>query len=146
LAVVLSFYGGNSAFAAPKVDPAEKYFQEGNAHATKSEFQKAIDAYKKAIKFDAKSASIHYNLANVLIATNQVDEAIKEYNIAIELNPLIPDFHRNLGFAYAVKRDGKKAKEKYEALKILSPKHAEELMLWIKTENEQLQPAKTQKK
>ncbi len=115
---------------------ALKHYIEGNNYSNQGEFEKAIASYKKSLKANDLVGPTHYNLGNALVADNKVKEAIAEYQRAIDLNPLIAEYHRNQAYAYALLQNGKMAEKKYNALKLLSPKHAEELLLWIKTANE----------
>lgn len=115
---------------------ALKYYIEGNDYSNRGEFEKAIESYKKSLKANDLVGPTHYNLGNILVATDKLKDAVAEYQRAIDLNPLIAEYHRNQGYAYALLQNGDMAKKKYEALKMLSPKHAEELLLWIKTANE----------
>ncbi len=76
--------------------------------------------------------------------TEQADleKAVKEYQTAIELSPLSPEYHRNLGYAYALLKKGDLAKKQYEELKKMNPSLAEELMSWIKRDNKGDNPLK----
>ncbi|MFQ5443217.1 MAG: tetratricopeptide repeat protein [Nitrospinales bacterium] len=117
-------------------EKAIKLLNEGNDYSKQGQFKKAIHAYQKAIKIDNTLSTAHYNLANIFVATGKTDESISEYKLAIKLNPLEPDYHRNLGFAYALQQNGEMAKKKYEDLKVMAPAQAEELLLWIQQSNQ----------
>jgi tetratricopeptide (TPR) repeat protein len=139
--LILPAFFLSAAWAAE--DEALKHFLSGNEYSQKGDFPKAIEAYQKSIKADKTKPETHYNLGNVYVASAigktaqaDIEKAIKEYKTAIELNPLNPDYHRNLGYAYALDQKGDLAKGKYEELKKISPAHAEELMTWIKRDNQ----------
>jgi len=114
----------------------EKYFQAGNKYSRNGEFPESIESYRQALAINDAAPSIHYNLANVLVAMDKIDAAVEEYQRAIELNPLVPDYHRNLGFAYALQKKEVLARKKYEELMRMAPAKAEELRLWIQKENQ----------
>jgi tetratricopeptide (TPR) repeat protein len=48
---------------------------------------------------------VHYNLANALYLIEKINDAIKHYKRAIELNPKKAESFYNLGNAFCVKND-----------------------------------------
>ena len=59
----------------------------GIAYAKKSFFNRAIGAFKKACDLKTISANAHYNLGLAYEGAGILDEALKEFNTAHELNP-----------------------------------------------------------
>jgi tetratricopeptide (TPR) repeat protein len=114
-----------------ELEKATKFFEKGNLLSQKKNFMGAISAYERSIEINPNLGSVHYNLANIYVAINDLDSAIAEYKKAIKLDPKMSDFHRNLGFAYALKKDGENAKKTYEELKKMDPVQAEVLFQWI---------------
>ena len=114
-----------------QLEKATMLFEKGNLLSQNKDFKGAISAFKESIKINPNLGSVHYNLANIYVALDDLDAAIAEYKKAIKLAPKMSDFHRNLGFAYALKKDGENAKKKYEELKVMDPVQAEVLFQWI---------------
>ncbi|KAA2242530.1 WG repeat-containing protein [Chitinophaga agrisoli] len=52
----------------------------------KKQFAEAGKEYKLGIKVDSMNGYLHYNLANVMLATGAMDDAYREYTIANKLN------------------------------------------------------------
>ena len=50
-------------------------------------------------------SDVHYNLGNAMYLNENIDEAVKHYKAAIELNPKKPESYYNLGNALCVKND-----------------------------------------
>lgn len=63
----------------------------------------------------------HYNLGNIYRDKLLLDNAIKEYRIAIEINPKNPDGHANLGTSYRLKGLLDEAISQYEEVLKLNP-------------------------
>ena len=59
----------------------------GIAYATKSLFNRAIGAFKKACDLKPMSANAHYNLGMAYEGAGVLDEALKEFTNAHEINP-----------------------------------------------------------
>ncbi|VVH64635.1 TPR domain protein, putative component of TonB system, partial [uncultured Gammaproteobacteria bacterium] len=91
----------------------EEYLLEGNQDFYKSKFDKAIEAYEKAIKIKPNYEA-YYNIGLAYTSSNKFKEAIKAYEKAIEINPDYDTAYYNMGIAYA-KLD--KFKEAIEAFK-----------------------------
>jgi tetratricopeptide (TPR) repeat protein len=69
---------------------AEEYLLEGNQNYHKSEFKKAIEAYKKAIDIKPDEEA-YYNMGLAYTMLNEkvnFEEVIKAYKKAIEINPI----------------------------------------------------------
>jgi tetratricopeptide (TPR) repeat protein len=67
---------------------AEEYLLEGNQNYHKSEFKKAIEAYKKAIDIKPDEEA-YYNMGLAYTMLNEkvnFEEVIKAYKKAIEIN------------------------------------------------------------
>jgi tetratricopeptide (TPR) repeat protein len=45
-----------------KLKEAEEYYNLGNTYRTKGDYDRAIEAYKEAIKLDPDYVNAHYNL------------------------------------------------------------------------------------
>jgi tetratricopeptide (TPR) repeat protein len=77
LLLLFCFFQGNAQTVNQSIYKANQLYRKG-------EFQKAIEAYRKAQQKDPENAVIQYNLANALYRTNQFAEAERLYTEAIE--------------------------------------------------------------
>ena len=82
-----------------------KHSKRGNEYLKAEDYEKAVAAYKRAIKIDPLDASHHFNLANALRASNSqahftLDEAEREFRKAIELEPYRPELTFGLANFY----------------------------------------------
>jgi len=78
-------------------------------------------ALREALLLDPFSANIHYALANVMLAKQNVYEAIKEYEQTIELKPNLFAPLRNLAVLYQKKGFRHRAVEMWERALVCSP-------------------------
>lgn len=81
--------------AAPR-DPAI-YNVLGGALRAIGDFERAVDVYKKALRYDGKFTDGHFNLANTYRDLGRLDEAAAHYGKAVALEPDFVDAHFNLG-------------------------------------------------
>ncbi|VVM27877.1 hypothetical protein BSPWISOXPB_5428 [uncultured Gammaproteobacteria bacterium] len=91
---------------------AEEYFLEGNQDFYKSKFDKAIEAFKKAIEIKPNYEA-YYNIGVAYTSSNKFKEAIEAYEKAIKIKPNY-EAYCNIGIAYASSNKFKKAIEAYE--------------------------------
>lgn len=61
------------------------------------QFQKAVDALRKGIAKEKKSAEAYYNLGLAYKGLNQPAMAVTAYRDALKINPQMPEAHTNLG-------------------------------------------------
>jgi tetratricopeptide (TPR) repeat protein len=66
---------------------AFEWKEQGNRHFDKREYGAAYDCYTKAINLDRSEAIYHANRAWVLVNLERFEEAEKDSNTAISLNP-----------------------------------------------------------
>ncbi len=98
---------------------AEEYIEKGNNNYHKSEFEKAIEAYKKAIKIDPDSDGAHHNIGLAYHNLGKFEKAIEAYKKAIEINPNNDWAYSGMGGAYYNLGKFEKAIEAYKkAIKI----------------------------
>ena len=84
----------------------------------------AIKNYREAIRIDPKISALHFELAQLLWATDTVDgqkEAVAEYKTALELNPLDEKSESELGRIAAQNGDTKEALTDYTRALELQP-------------------------
>lgn len=74
---------------ATRLDPRAEYFALlGRAEAQNPQWRPdAIKSYREAIKLEPKNAGHHVGLAELLELEDRREEALEEYNIALELMP-----------------------------------------------------------
>ncbi len=70
-------------------------------------------------------AEAFHNRANLNIKNHNVDQAIRDYTKAIELNATAPNYFENRGRAYLRTQQYSKAKEDFDQAIILNPKNAD---------------------
>jgi tetratricopeptide (TPR) repeat protein len=101
----------------------------GAAKGMLKDYDKAIKKfvqslkYKKELKDYIFISEIHYNLGVSYQLTERLDNAIKNYNKAIELNPKLAQAFNNRGTAYADKGESDKAMADYNRAIELNPKY-----------------------
>lgn len=78
-------------------DEVEAYNKLGYLHYVQSDFEKALDAYEKAISLEPENAQMWYNKANVLRILRRFEDAKHSYLRSIALDCSCAEFHGNLG-------------------------------------------------
>lgn len=63
------------------------YYELGHLYLRKKDFLNSVNAFKLAIECEHNNPFYHNSLAYALVQTEQYDEAIEHYQIAINLNP-----------------------------------------------------------
>ena len=84
-----------------KIAAVYVYNTLGNVRYDQGRFEESIDFYRTAIAIRPDWEPSHYHLANALIKTQNIDGAIEEFRVAIELDPEEPDARNNLAWLYA---------------------------------------------
>jgi DNA-binding response OmpR family regulator len=102
-------------------DAANNAYQAGVGLYKEKQYEPAEASLREACQLDPFSANIHYALANVLLARNQVYDAIREYEHTIELKPDLFVPLRNLAILYQKKGFKNKAVEMWERALRCSP-------------------------
>lgn len=102
-----------------KLDPKNNYSllglsdastRKGNEFLEKEDFDKAKFYFEEAVKYDAKNSVAYAGLAEVLTSTDQAEEAIMNYEKALNLNQNLTELYTPLGIAYFQKGEINKAK------------------------------------
>lgn len=126
LALIFIFYGcGTSLKKKPSITKeemgivAENYVETGISYFEQEEFKKAIDEWKKALKYIPKDAEVHNFLGIAYHRVGHLDSSIAEYKRAVALKP---DYHQalnNTGYIYFLKGEYQEALQYFDrALKI----------------------------
>ena len=91
------------------------YVQEGEKLLLRySEFKKAEETFTKAIKYDKNNFEAYYYRGCARVNAMKYDEAIADFEKAVELKPDYADAYFNLGRTYYMKHDEDKACEYYK--------------------------------
>lgn len=114
---------------AEKLDPYQTqiYFSRGNLYremAGKSNQQflmKAIEKYKKILKYDPNNSDAYFNIAIAYFDTQNYDSAISYWKKTVNLNPKDEQAYIALGESYTIKGQHDEAKEAFEAALRINP-------------------------
>ena len=109
-----------AALADDKAD-AYKYGKEGIEAAKNKQWEKAIDAFQKAVKAEPKEANNHNNLGLAYKGAGKMGEAIKAFSDAIEAEPNNSTGYINRGVVYTSEKNYDKAIEDLEKAIKLKP-------------------------
>lgn len=103
------------------LNTADQHYKKAMQLYREKNFNEAQNALNEACRLDPFNPNIHYALANVLLAKNQVFDAIREYENTIELKPDLFAPLRNLAILYQKKGFKNKAVEMWERSLRCSP-------------------------
>jgi len=103
--VVLAFtlvlaVGASLWFAAPVVETANAYNNQGLIYNDEGEYDKAVIAFTKAIELDPELAIVYNNRGWAYIELGQYEQGIADCTKAIELDPELAIVYSNRGWAY----------------------------------------------
>jgi Tfp pilus assembly protein PilF len=105
---------------------AERWFQRGlELEHSGSPAEEVIDAYRKAIEFDPKSAGALVNLGTIYFNARKWAEAERHYRQALEVDPEYALAHFDLANLYDERGDRNKALTHYEAALKIAPNYAD---------------------
>lgn len=76
---------------------AEQWHEIGSVREDAGEWEQAEVAYRNALAIQPLAAAVHFNLANVLLATNRRQAAEERYRVALEQDPGMAEAWFNLG-------------------------------------------------
>lgn len=79
---------------------AVDYFNRGNDHLNKNEYEKAASSYTEALRLDSRYASAYLNRARAHLNLNDFDKAINDCTEAIKINPKYAEAYHNRGTAH----------------------------------------------
>lgn len=81
-------------------------FYRANTYYSEGEYDKAIEAYKQALKSGFESGNLYYNLGNSYFKKGQVGKAILNYEKAMRLIPRNSDLKSNYEYAQSLIKGG----------------------------------------
>src|SRR5258708_9042235 len=81
----------------------QEWTDKGNAAAQDEDYERAADAFQKAIDANPTNARARYNLALAQQFLGDSESAVAGYRRAIDLDPQLIDAYTNLGNLYGEK-------------------------------------------
>ena len=106
---------------APQTPSAEAYIAEGNQHAQARQYDRAVEAYRQALRLNPESAAAHHGLGSVYINMGRAPEAVEPLRTAARLAPQNAATRLNLGIALALLRRADEALAELNEARRLSP-------------------------
>ena len=93
----------------------------GLCYLKQNKLAEAQDYFKKSIDMAPQDENLPYNVAEIFFSNQQIDEAVRYFEMAIQIKPDWPDPYYRLAFAYLNKGDNAKAAETLEKFNKLEP-------------------------
>ncbi len=84
-------------------------------------WQNSITLFSHALAVAPENEVAHFNLGKALSQKKELNEALRHYLIAIELNPNVAQAHNNLGNLFAEKKQIEKAVRSYQNALLANP-------------------------
>jgi tetratricopeptide (TPR) repeat protein len=103
---------------------AEQYTEEGNRYAKEKQYDKAVDAFKQAIKLNPNLPTAYYGLGIAYASMGRVTDALNPLTTSVRLDPNNPLAHLNLGRVLASHRRFADGLAEMNEAKRLSPTNA----------------------
>ena len=100
---------------------AEQYAEEGNKYASERQYDKAVDAYREAIKLNPNLAAAYHGLGASYMSMGRLVDALEPMKTAVRLDPNNAIAHLNLGIAFANLRRAEEAMVELNEAKRLCP-------------------------
>lgn len=145
LAIALGPVGAAAHDAEPpaaqtsQLDPqAKSFFDQGQSHAKKKNWNLAVAAFQQAVKIEPKFPEAWNNMGYCYRRLKQYDKALEAYRQALALKPDFAYAHEYMGRTYLAMGNKDAAKREYEILKRLDGKVAAELLKAIEANNPEL--------
>jgi len=107
------------------------YYKMGNAYSNKGEYDNAIKAYQKTIKFNPQDNEAYYDIGYTYCKKGEYDKAIEAYQKAIEINPQNDKAYYCMGIAYTKLKKYEKMIEAMQKVFELNPKRLHWIMRFI---------------
>jgi type IV pilus assembly protein PilF len=104
--------------------PSFALYNSGWAYYNKKDYQQALSKYQQALQRDPKTIlrpQIEKNIGLIYLDQSNLSEAIRHFNIAVELSPFLYDAQLFLGESYLKIKDKTRAKKAFQAVIKYSP-------------------------
>lgn len=109
LSILLLFLGSALSFAQDK----EEYYRTGYIYFSQGNYEKALEAYRKALEIDPQYVDARYWLGKTLEQMGRISEALQEWRAVLSVAPRHRDaFQKWRAYAPSFVRDGE-AIERY---------------------------------
>jgi len=122
LLIVLSFSAAQTTHA--QTPTAESCVAEGNRYAQERQYDKAVDAFTRALRIDPKLAAAHLGLGSAYHNMGRPADALGPLTAAVGLEPQNAVAHLNLGITLAALRRPEDAMIELNEAKRLNPQSA----------------------
>jgi len=93
----------------------------GLCYMKQGKIAESQDYFKKSIEMAPQDENLPYNVAEIYFSNQQIDDAIRYYEMASQIKPEWPDPYLRLAYAYLNKGDMAKASENLEKFIKLEP-------------------------
>lgn len=113
---------GESSNVSLKLIADNAYYNMGNRFTRLRQYEKAINAYHKAINIDPEKDEAYYNMGRAYYELKQYKEAINAYQKAIESNPNKDKAYDGMGIAYTSLKQYEKAIKAYQKAIEINPR------------------------
>lgn len=100
---------------------ANAMYQLGRYYQGQNRYEKAIEAYRKALRLDGNLAEAHNGLGVIYSRQGKFDEAIGEFNTALQTSPEASHIYNNLGYAYYLQGQDDQSISAYKQALTLNP-------------------------
>ena len=97
----------------------------GEVYLRQSKFKEAQEFFKQSIALNPKDEILAYNVAEIFFGSNQTDDAIRYYQLAIQIKPEWSDPYVKIGYAYLNKGEIAKAIENFNEFLKRDPQSAQ---------------------
>jgi len=122
LLIVLSFSAAQTAHAQPPT--AEFCVAEGNRYVQARQYDKAVEAFKQALRINPEMAAAHLGLGSTYHNMGRLADALGPLTAAVGLEPQNAVAHLNLGITLAALRRPEDAMIELNEAKRLNPQSA----------------------
>ncbi len=112
---------------APATQPvrtAESYVAEGNRFERSREYDKAIEAYREALRVNPVLAAAHHGLGTTYLKMGRPADAVEPLKAAVRLEPQNAITHMTLGIALGAMRRADEALVEVNEARSLAPQNA----------------------
>lgn len=93
----------------------------GSCYLKQNKLQEAQDFFKKSIENSPNDEILAYNVGEICFSSQNLDDALKYFDLSAQIKPDWPDPYLKLGYVYLNKADTAKAIEKFEKFLALEP-------------------------
>ncbi len=113
----------NEAHEAVNRDPSDvqNWLHLSEVHRKAGMYDRALDAYKRAIAIIPNDLRMHVNLASLMLESGDADGAIAQYRMVVDRDPSLADAWLNLGVAYGNAERYDEARQAWEMTIRLDP-------------------------